>query len=161
MGIDERDQPEQLQRGKLFQAIVQEDFRTNNQSGLAEIEKCISLLSKKTGRMDIAVTNLGDMVAIYELKATDWDEIKPANVNRNLYRHQRQLFTYVDKYVEVENLSVCHGIIYPWPPKAESLREHIESRLTEFYGVPAYWYTEVGHAEFVDKLKKAFLKSGY
>lgn len=93
--------------------------------------------------MDILVTELGDFVTILEIKATDWDRIKPKNVAKNLYCHQKQLFNYVDKYVEIDKLDVCLDIIYPKPPKKKGLREFIERRLEEKYSVPAYWYDEI------------------
>jgi len=98
---------------------------------------------KKSGRMDILISELGDFVTILEIKATDWDRIKPRNIRRNLWRHQKQLFAYVDTCIEVDKLDVCLGIIYPRPPKTPGLRERIEACLEGNYGVPAYWYTEI------------------
>lgn len=93
--------------------------------------------------MDILITELGNFVTILEIKATDWDRIKPKNIKKNLYRHQGQLFKYVDKNIEIEKMDVCLGIIYPKPPRKKGLREFIEKRLEETYLVPAYWYKEI------------------
>lgn len=93
--------------------------------------------------MDILITELGDFVTILEIKATDWDRIKPKNVKKNLCRHQSQLFKYVDKFVEIDKTDVCLGLIYPKPPKQNGLREFIEKHLEENYCVPAYWYNEI------------------
>jgi len=84
-----------------------------------------------------------DFVTILEIKATDWDNIKPSNIKRNLYRHSKQLFNYIDKYMEVDNKDVCHGIIYPNPPHSKGLRNYIDESATELYGFPAYWYSEI------------------
>jgi len=140
--------PARLAAGKRFQAIVQEDFAKNTRDGkaLAEVRMSFAALEnvrQKSGRADILITELGDFVTILEIKATDWDRIKPANIKRNLYRHQRQLFRYVDKHVQVDETDVCLGIIYPKPPETAGRRQFIESYLEDNYGVPAYWYTEM------------------
>ena len=145
-------EPERLARGKWFQAIVQADFRDNTRDGVAHAEAYIPFdelpeIRQKSGRADILITELGDMVTILEIKATDWDRIKPTNVKRNLSRHQRQLFKYVNKYYKIDGLQVCIGIIYPEPPQKPGLREFIESYLEETCGAPAYWYTEIGSSE--------------
>lgn len=141
-------EPEQLARGKRFQRLVQDDFHRNTRDGTALPEAHVSFeamesVRKKSGRMDILITELGDFVTILEIKATDWDKIKPANVRRNLWRHQKQLLTYVDKFLEVDRLDVCVGIIYPRPPQKPGLKGLVESCLEEEYGVPAYWYSEI------------------
>lgn len=139
---------EQLVRGKRFQALVQDDFRRNTRDGTALREARVSFegmenARKRSGRMDILITELGEFVTILEIKATNWDRIKPANVRRNLWRHQRQLLAYVDKYLKVDKLDVCLGIIYPHPPGKAGLRDFVEKHLEEDYGVPAYWYSEI------------------
>ena len=150
-------EPKILKRGKDFQKRVQADFAVNSRDGTSRSEVPISYayLHRRRenagrpgksraggGRADILITELGDFVTILEIKATDWDRIIPRNVTKNLWSHQRQLFRYVDKYLEVDGLDVCLGIIYPRPPTKAGLRERVESYL-ESYGVPAYWYNEI------------------
>lgn len=142
-------EPQQLKRGKRFQKIVQSDFSLNNKSGIICIERHVSFedldkLKQKRGRMDMFIyEDSDDFVTILEIKATDWDNIKPGNIKRNLYRHSKQLFNYIDKYMEVDNKDVCHGIIYPAPPKSKELREFIEECAMEMYCFPVYWYSEI------------------
>jgi len=142
-------EPEQLRRGKEFQKIVQSDFSTNSKGGILTIEQHISFdglkETKQTrGRMDIFIhEDTEDFVTIIEIKATDWDRIKEKNITRNLYRHSKQLFKYIDKYLEIDDKSVCHAVIYPAPPLKEDLRELIEKRAIENYSFPVYWYTEI------------------
>lgn len=143
-----RKEPRRLAKGKIFQRLVQEDFEANSKDGRVRREQRVAFdklkrVKQKSGRMDILITELGDFVTILEIKATDWDRIKPKNVKKNLYRHQSQLFNYVDKYVEIDKLDVCLGIIYPRPPRRKGLREFIEKRLEESYCVPAYWYDDI------------------
>ena len=148
-------EPIQFVRGKQFQELVQKDFENNSKDGKVLREAHLDLaglrhVKQKSGRMDILITELGDFVTVLEIKATDWDRIKPENVKRNLYRHQRQLLMYVDKHVTVDDVQVCLGIIYPEPPRKAGLRAFVESWLENHYGVPAYWYSEIrtpGYAE--------------
>lgn len=140
-------EPAQFRRGKEFHKLVQADFEKTNIDGEAATEAWISFerikqATSKGGRADVLVTGLGDYVAIYEIKATDWNRIKPGNIKKNLWRHQHQLFKYVGKYVDVDEMDVCLGIIYPEPPKDPNLRASIESYLEE-WGAPAYWFTEI------------------
>lgn len=141
-------EPKQLKQGKKFQKIVQRDFIDNSKDGTVLPEKFVSFkdlkeIKQQSGRMDIFIEELGDFVTIVEIKATNWDKIKPKNIKKNLYRHQKQLFNYIDKYLEIDNLDVCLGIIYPEPPKTKGLREFIEKYLEDNYGVPAYWFNEI------------------
>lgn len=142
-------EPEQLIRGKIFQKIVQEDFSINSKGGNVTLEafidfKVLRKTKKKSGRADILITEdgEGEFVTILEIKATDWDKIKSKNIKKNLWSHQNQLLRYVEKYIEVDNVDVCLGIIYPYPPQKKDLRNIIESYL-ENYGAPAYWYNEI------------------
>lgn len=81
-------EPECFIRGKQFHKIIREDFRNNNKYGLLTFEKVRKLSAKRNGRLYILITELGDYVAIYEIKATNWDLIKPKNVKKNAWRHQ-------------------------------------------------------------------------
>lgn len=140
-------EPIQFIRGKKFQKIVQKDFEINSKDGFVQSEAVIEFsgllkAKKKSGRADILITELGDFVTILEIKATDWDRIKTSNIKKNLWSHANQLLKYVEKYIEVDNINVCLGIIYPCPPKTIELQGVIESYL-EHYGTPAYWYNEI------------------
>lgn len=140
-------EPSRLKRGKAFHALVQRDFAENNKSGNAKIEAFMLLRKgarRSTGRADILI-DLDTFAAIFELKATDWDLIEPANVDRNLYRHQRQMFKYVDAQMRTFEDGVSLGILYPAPPKRPGLRSYIEQAMTDRYGLPVYWHSELGH----------------
>ena len=97
--------------------------------------------------MDIVITYPDepddDFIMIMEIKATDWDRIKPNNIRRNLWSHGRQLHRYIDKYMEVDKLgSVGLAIIYPSSPKKEGLRALVEELAFELYSFPVFWYDE-------------------
>ena len=134
-------EPLQLKRGKVFQQKVYEDFKSHNKSGEFEAEQSRHLINGKIGRMDVLISDMDGMVAIYEIKATNWDRIKPKNIKKNAWSHQRQLHKYVETYIE-EGTDVCVGIIYPDPPSSDDLRVMLEDYLTE-YGAPPYWFSEI------------------
>lgn len=142
-------EPEQLRRGKIFQREVQADFQTNSKGGVLTIEQHvpfddIKAIKQKRGRMDIFVyEDTDDFVTIIEIKATDWDRIKEKNIKRNLYRHHKQLFNYIDKFMKVDKKDVCHAVIYPAPPIREGLRDYIEKCAMDMYSFPVYWYSEI------------------
>jgi len=142
-------EPQALHRGKEFQKIVQSDFNQNNKSGILCIEKHVSFekmnsIRQKQGRMDLFVYDDADnYVSIFEIKATNWDKIIDANIKRNLYRHSKQLFNYIDKFMKIDSKDVCHGVIYPFSPKKKGLKEKIEKWAMELYCFPVYWYNEI------------------
>ncbi|NKB33488.1 MAG: hypothetical protein GKR91_10360 [Pseudomonadales bacterium] len=141
-------EPKILKRGKLFHQIVQRDFEAGTKGGGVIPESFVSFVDytavkKQSGRIDIFIKCEGDSVAIFEIKATNWDRIKFKNVRRNIYRHQKQLFDYVYKYYEIDELFATIGVIYPSPPNAEGLREYIEDLCENDYFFPAYWYSEI------------------
>ena len=143
-------EPCQLRRGKEFQKIVQADYSKNSKDGDVGIEEFVSFknvsgIKQKSGRMDIIVHYPAgdDFVMIMEIKATDWDKIKQKNIKRNLYRHSKQLYNYIDKFMLVNKFEVGLALLYPEPPKKEGLREHIEKTAMEIYSFPVYWYNEL------------------
>jgi hypothetical protein len=144
-------EPLQLKRGKEFQEMVQADYFKNSKGGGVGIEKDVNYNGGKNrakgryGRMDILIDDRDkDYVMIMEIKATDWDRIKPKNYRRNLWRHGRQLHKYIDKFLEVDKLgSVGLAMIYPSAPKKEGLRAKIEEMAMNQYSFPVYWYDEI------------------
>lgn len=141
-------EPCALRRSRAFQEVVRRDFAENSKHEDVHFERRVSFagmprVRKRSGRMDVFIDGMGEDIAIYEIKATDWDRIKPANRRRNVYRHWKQLIEYVEKYIEVDGVGgVSLGIIYPAPPKTPGLRAYVEETVEE-YGACAYWLTEV------------------
>ncbi len=142
--------PSQLIRGKEFQRIVQNDYSQNSKDGVVGIEEYVSFknmsgIKQKSGRIDIIIHQAAgdDYVMIMEIKATDWDKINPKNIKHHLCRHSKQLYNYIDKFMEVDDKTVGLAMLYPEPPKKEGLREFIEKCAMEEYSFPVYWYSEV------------------
>jgi len=142
-------EPDILKQGKIFQRIVQLDYQKNSIGGVANIEENVSFDylandKKRKGRMDIIIhDDSNNSVTIIEIKSTNWDKIKSKNIKKNLCRHSRQLFNYIDKFITVDNRTVGLAIIYPAPPKSKEFQEFIETCALEEYSIPVYWYTEV------------------
>ena len=142
-------QPAQLKKGRAFEARVKSGWEGEGSEGTERFEEDIELLSgltrmkrqRKHGRMDIFVNDAGDFVVIVEIKATDWDRILPANVQRNLSSHRRQVWKYIDKHIVGEHIDVYAGIIYPTAPKTPGLQERIEEYHGS-YGLQVVWYDE-------------------
>lgn len=143
-------EPVNLRKGKEFQKIVQADYKNDSIDGEVGIEEFVSFknvsgIKQKSGRMDIIIHNAaGDnYVMIMEIKATDWDKIKQENIKRNIYRHSKQLYNYIDKFMTINKYDVGLALLYPEPPKKEGLKEFIEKCAMDIYSFPVYWYNEV------------------
>lgn len=139
-------EPEILSRGKAFHKKVQEDWKDTAKDGGINIEHTIKLSlipknskRKRYGRMDIFVDDLGGFVSVVEIKSTDWDGIKNKNIKRLLGAHRRQVWQYIEKYIDKNKMDVCPGIIYPKSPKRTGLKELVEDYLND-YGLQVVWY---------------------
>ncbi|MBN1273446.1 MAG: hypothetical protein JXB26_14355 [Candidatus Aminicenantes bacterium] len=100
--------------------------------------------------MDIFVGNeLSDnLVAVVEIKASDWDRMKPAAVRRNAMRQARQIWSYIDAQIELEGKEVSPGVIFPKHPSDPKRLERIEEIFND-RGIQVVW-----HDESVEDLKK-------
>lgn len=132
-----------LKRGKEFHKKVQEDWRNTAKNGDIFPEHTIPLSHLKnlgkSGRIDIFVDDIGDFVSIVEIKSTDWDKIKEKNRQKLLSSHRRQVWKYINKYLDIDHIDVCPGIIYPSEPKTPGLKLKIEKYLND-YGLQVVWY---------------------
>lgn len=141
------DEPKQLRRGKAFHKRVQADWE-RDAAGNVQPEHTIALLGKRNpvgrrrrGRLDIFVDDTEDYVVVVEIKATDWDRIKPRNITRNLGSHARQVWKYVERFHIGDGIDVCAGIIYPTAPKTAGLKARIEEYLND-RGMQVVWYDD-------------------
>ncbi len=108
--------------------------------GDIRIEKGITKPSGRKGRIDILVDPDREMVAIAEVKATDWDRMTEVNVRKNVKRHIRQIWNYIESQLS-EGKEVCPGVIFPKRPKSLNRLELIEL-LFEEVGIPVVWDDE-------------------
>ena len=139
-------EPALLKRGKEFHARVQRDWKLTAQGSIhAEhglpLLPGVSCTAGKRGRMDIFVDEVSGFVTVVEIKATDWDRVKVTNRRRLLGSHRRQVWRYLETYLERDGVDVCAGVIYPRPPAAPEAKAEIEAYLNE-YGLQVVWYDE-------------------
>lgn len=139
-------EPEILKRGKDFHKRVQNDWEKTAQGTINRehtiILKKLSIQRKnKTGRLDIFVDDIGDMVSVVEIKSTDWDRVKETNRKKLISSHRRQVWKYIDKYLNEDDITVCPGMIYPKSPSTPGLKEFIENEMNE-HGLQVVWYDD-------------------
>ena len=82
----------------------------------------------RRGRVDVRLdhSELGHIVLV-EIKATDWDAMRPHRVRPNALRHARQLWRYIEAHLTPED--VVAALVYPVAPEDESRRREVESIL--------------------------------
>ena len=133
-------EPERLYRGKKFHKKVQLIW-DKEAEGKIRPEKTITKLSGRKGRIDIFVEDAGDnMVVVAEIKDSDWGAMKLKAVRRNVSRHAKQLFVYIDTQLE-KGLDVSLGIIFRKRPKDPARMQLIEDLFDE-RGIPVVWEDE-------------------
>ena len=140
-------EPEILRRGKEFHQRVQLDWKNTAEGQIHLEHKIVRGLNDQNtthirrGRIDLFVDEIGDFVTVVEIKSTDWDKIKSTNRRKLLSSHQRQVWGYVEKYVDDDRVSVCPGIIYPSAPKSVHLKQEIENYFSE-HCLQIVWYED-------------------
>lgn len=134
------EEPERLKKGREFHKQVQNTWRKEAEDKIIP-EKTITKLSGRKGRIDIFVEDAGDnMVAVVEIKDSDWGAMKPEAVRRNVNRHAKQLFDYIDTQVE-KGLDVSLGIVFQKQPKDPARMQLVEVLFDE-RGIPVVWEDE-------------------
>lgn len=141
-------EPERLRRGKDFHKKIQNEWLETAQ-GVILPEKTIRRLTKRRGRIDIFVDDDSNEkhVAVIEIKASDWDRMKPKAVRRNALRQVRQIWSYIDAQLELEGKEVSPGIIFPKRPIDPERLKAIEQIFND-WGIQIVW-----HDETIDELK--------
>jgi hypothetical protein len=133
-----RDEPERLKRGKAFHKDIQAEWEREAE-GDVRSEQPIAKLSGRRGRIDVHVDD-GDVVAVVELKATDWDRMTPQAVRRNVRRQAAQVWQYVESQL-TEGKDVCPGVIFPCVP-SEPERVRLIEGMFEEEGIQVVWRDE-------------------
>ena len=147
-----RREPSQLRRGKAFHREVQEEWRQTAESDVYAERTFMSTDGKRRNRLDIIVDDESpdnDVVAVVEIKATDWDKIREDRIRPNARRQIRQVWRYIETQIaDGEHVAtglrkdVCPGIIFPKRPKDKQRSELIESMFEE-EGIVVVWHDEV------------------
>ena len=89
-------EPTQLKHGKAFHNEMQADW-LKTAEGLVSKEKAITKPSGRKGRIDIFVDDDGDnLVAVAEVKNSDWGKMTDSAVRRNARRQIKQIWDYIE-----------------------------------------------------------------
>ncbi len=142
MQSHQNNEPEPLRRGKAFHRQVQRDWSVNAADGKVFAEKSCTKPSGRKGRMDVFVDTDGDdnLVAVAEIKASDWDAMTESALRRNVRRYTRQIWSYIESQL-ARGHDVSPGIIFSARPNDESRLKLIESQFEE-KGIPVVWDDE-------------------
>ena len=138
-----RNEPEQLHKGKKFHKNIQEDWITTAEGDVA-VEREVIRKNEKKGRVDIYI-NDEDMVAVVEIKNSDWDLMTTKNLKRNIRRQIRQIWSYIESQIEGigkdDVKDVCPGVIFPKRPENAETLNLIEELFNE-EGIQVVWQDE-------------------
>ena len=132
-------EPFRLRRGKVSQKKIQTDW-LNEAKGDVRIERGVTKPSGRKGRVDVLVDQNQSMVAMVEVKASDWDAMTESAVCRNVRRQIRQIWDYIGSQL-AEGKEVCPGVILPKRPTKKERMDLIESLFNE-EGIQVVWDDE-------------------
>ena len=134
-----RQQPGRLKRGKAFHLGLQADWERSAKGAITR-ELSANKPNGRRGRIDIHAESTAPLVAVVEIKATDWDRMTIGAVRRNVSRHARQVWDYVESQLASAK-EVSPGLIYPSLPRSAARRDLIEALLEE-HGISVVWDDE-------------------
>ena len=131
-------EPERLRRGKSFHRKVQAEWKKGE--GEIVVEKSIVKPSGRRGRIDVFVVVDDRLVAIAEIKDSNWDAMTESAIRRNVKRQSRQIWDYIKSQL-TRNKDVSPGVIFPQRPEYPNRLAIIET-LFEDEGIPVIWEDE-------------------
>lgn len=132
-------EPKRLRKGRAFHGEVQAEWQ-RTADGDVTSEKGIVKPSGRPGRIDIHVDVEDGLVAVVEIKDSDWNAMSEKAVRRNIRRYAKQVWDYIDAEVG-DDVSVSPGMIFPRRPSDASRLHLIEDLLLE-QGIPVVWQDE-------------------
>ncbi len=136
---NQKNEPELLHKGKKFHKKIQKEWSETAQ-GKVKLEKGIIKPTGRKGRIDIFVKSDNGLVVVAEIKNSDWEKMTLSAVRKNIKRHARQIWSYIDTQLD-EKKDVSPGIIFPRRPKNIELLRLIEV-LFDKEGIPVVWDDE-------------------
>ena len=113
----ESKEPVCLVRGKEFEEKIKKKWPPSNEPNF---RKTITKPSGRKGRIDIFV-DVRDkddekLVAVVEIKASDWDLMTLPAVRRNVRRQASQIWDYINSQIE-DGKHISPGVIFKKMPK--------------------------------------------
>ena len=137
------EEPKCLTKGKRFHREVQKDWEDGpNKAKGMEIahEEVVTKPSERKGRIDVIVNADGNLMAVVEVKCTDWNKMTLQAVRRNVNRQASQIWDYIESQLQ-QGKDVSPGIIFPQIPKDPQRAKLIEA-LFDARGIPVVWNNE-------------------
>lgn len=138
-GGDNCGEPKRLKRGKEFHKKIQADWG-NAAEGDVTAERSITKPSGRRGRIDVFVECDDELVAIAEIKASNWDAMSEQAVRRNVSRQARQVWSYIESQLSLGK-DVSPGMIFAHRPRTEG-RLILVEELFEVQEIPVVWDDE-------------------
>ncbi len=132
-------EPERLRCGKELHKQIQQEWKDEAEGDVC-LEKGIKKPNGRSGRIDTHVQADEELVAVVEVKDSNWDAMAPKRVRPNARRYARQIWTYIESQLE-DGRQVSPGIIFPKRPQVAGRREEVE-RLFDEEGIPVVWQDE-------------------
>jgi hypothetical protein len=137
--IQRKPQPRRLKRGKALHLRLQADWE-RSAGGRITRELSVTKPSGRRGRIDIHAEAEEPLVAVVEIKATDWNRMTTRAVRCNVARHARQVWDYIESQLAATK-QVSPGLIYPSIPRSAARRDLIEALLDQ-QGIAVVWDNE-------------------
>ncbi len=138
MSLKKRE-PEQLRRGKDFHKKIQKEW-LNSAEGIVKPERGILKPSGRKGRIDIFVKSDEELVAVVEIKNSNWNAMTDEAVRRNVNRQASQIWDYIESQLDLGK-EPTPGVIFPERPR-DLDRMNLIERLFEEKGISVVWEDE-------------------
>lgn len=132
-------EPKSLRRGKEFHKKIQKEW-LNSAEGNVKPERRIIKPCGRKGRIDIFVKSDEELVAIVEIKNSNWDAMTDEATRRNVKRQGRQIWNYIESQLDLGK-DVSPGVIFPERP-GDSDRMNLIEQLFEKMGISVVWEDE-------------------
>jgi hypothetical protein len=132
-------EPTAFRNGRRFHRIVQVDW-LRSAEGDVRVEEGVTKPSGRRGRIDVFVDAGDGLVAVAEIKASEWDRMTVMALRRNVLRQVRQVWEYIESQLAAGK-EVSPGVIFPRRPTSRRRLELIEA-LFEERGIAVVWQDE-------------------
>ena len=132
-------EPKHLRHGKEVHKRIQKEWHRSAEGSIVS-EKTMTKASGRKGRMDIFVASDETLVAVAEIKCSEWDSMTLTTVRRNVRRQARQIWDYIESQLDLEK-DVSPGVIFPKLPK-DTRRKKLVEQLFNERGIAVVWEDE-------------------
>jgi len=133
-------EPKRLRKGKKKHKKIQKKWHKKAKGEEVKSEKQVTKPSGRKGRIDVFVKSDEKLVAVVEIKVSDWDTMTLGALRRNVKTQARQIWDYIESQLELGK-DVSPGVIFPKRPKDTNRMVLIEQLFDE-EGIPVVWDDE-------------------